>query len=591
MIALSSTDYLVIILYLIILFGISVAYRAKRFQQMFGEDKKPNWMLLAASLFMIEWSPMTDMMGMGLILEQGYAGIWMLKSRFWLAGVPAILFATMWSRLKFQTDNQLIRLRFSGRPGVVLHVFRAIFLSIFVIPFVGAFIILALHKLLDVFSISQDFNPKVILSIGVVLLIFKNSFHQKIRTDFFNAVICVIAPVLICYFLFQAHGGPAVIYETLRSGLTEKTALIPAFHATENGSSLPNFLVFIFVQWWSVNIVDNSDPNAQRHLQAKNQFAAFKTLFIPILVTSVMFLFVSTIWDCGLLEYSSNTIANIDKEAFYLHIAIKYLPDGFKALVLIAILFSFVTTLESIINWGGALLTVDIVKTYLYKNGTDRQYKYVSFTAMLLVSVVSLAFAFNNDKILNLQKFIFSISAGVAPVFMLRWFWWRINAWTQISAMFSSLVYTVILDTFYKQYLPFRIYIDLLCVETGLSLYPLKIVILTVLVVISWLIVMYSTQADDKKHLANFVKQTGTGGIWPKEFANTGYQLPKRLFLCLVFAITYILPFFIIWQCKFGRLDVAVFMLLMFVLLVYYVYHSMSLILSSVEAGSSCISR
>lgn len=559
--------------------GISIFYRAKRFSHMFGEEKKPSWLLLAASLFMIEWSPMTDMMSMGLILDNGYSGIWMLKSRFWLAGVPAILFAAMWSRLKFQTDNELIRLRFSGNSGVALHVFRAIFLSIFVIPFVGAFIILALKKLLEVLSVDQVVSLKVVLSVGVILLIFKNSFHQKIRTDLFNAMICVAAPILICYFLFQAYGGPTLIYETLRTRFSEQTALLPSFQTTDNGSSLPNFLVFILVQWWSVNIVDNSGPNAQRHLQAKSQFAAFKTLFVPILVTSVMFLFVSTIWDCGLLEYKNNIYGDIDKEAFYLHVAIKYLPDGFKAVVLIAILFSFITTLESIINWGGALLTVDIIKTYLYKKGSDRRYKYVSFAAMLLVSVISLAFAFNNDKIIDLQKFIFSISAGVAPVFVLRWFWWRINAWTQISAMLSSLVYTVVFDSFYTHYGAFKAYIDFVCIETGLSQYPLKIMILTFLVVITWLVVMYSTQADDREHLEKFVKQTGTGGIWPKEFVDTEYHLSKRFFLCFIFAITYILPFFVVWQLKFGELTIAFAMFLVFVILATYVYHSMSLIL------------
>ena len=576
MISLSTTDYLVIGVYLVFIGGLSILYRAKRFNQMFGEDKKPSWVLLAASLLMIEWSPMTDMMSMGLILENGYSGIWMLKSRFLLAGVPAILFATMWSRLHFKTDNELIRLRFSGKSAVILHIFRAIFLSIFVIPFFGAFIILALKKLLEVVDVNLMFSTEILLTCGVLLLVFKNSFHQKIRTDFFNAIICVTAPMIICYFIFKAYDGPAVIYETLRAGFSEQTALIPSFKTNTNGNSFPNFLVFILIQWWSVNIVDNSDPNAQRHLQAKTQFAAFKALFIPILVTSIMFLFISTIWDCGLLEYQTNALSGVDKEAFYLHIAMKYLPDGFKAIVLIAILFSFITTLESIINWAGALLTVDIVQTYLYKNGTDKDYKYLSFAAMLLVSVISLFFAFNNDKILNLQKFIFSISAGVAPVFMLRWFWWRINAWTQISAMLSSLVYTVIFDSLYAHHEAFKGYIDTLCSTTGLSQYPLKIVLLTFLVVCTWLIVMYCTQADDKEHLKNFVKQTGTGGLWPKEIPNTGYQLPKRIFLCLIFAITYILPFFIIWQYKFGSSLTGSLLLVAFLGSAIYVYHRMA---------------
>lgn len=144
MILLSTTDYLVILVYLVGIAGVSVIFRAKQFKHMFGEEKKPSWLLLAASLLMIKWSPMTDMMSMGLILDNGYSGMWMLKSRFWLAGVPAILYATMWSRLVMQTDNEPIRLRFSGPSGMFLHVFRAIFLALFVIPLFGSFIILAI---------------------------------------------------------------------------------------------------------------------------------------------------------------------------------------------------------------------------------------------------------------------------------------------------------------------------------------------------------------------------------------------------------------------------------------------------------------
>jgi len=579
MISLSITDYLVIAVYLVVIVVLSILFRAKRFSHMFGEEKKPSWLLLAASLLMIEWSPMTDMMSMGLILENGYSGIWMLKSRFWLAGVPAILYATMWSRLKFKTDNELIRLRFSGRSGVFLHIFRAIFLAIFVIPLVGSFLVLALRKLLEVLQLGSAVNPEIILIVGVLLLVLKNSFHQKLRTDFLNAIVCLSAPVLICFFLVQAYGGFENIYDALKVVATDEIKLIPSFSGSESGSSFSNFFVFIFIQWWSVNIVDNSDPNAQRHLQAKSQFAAFKTLFIPIIVTSLMFVFVSTIWDCGLLEYRINEYGDIDKEAFYLQVAMKYLPDGFKAVVLIAIIFSFVTTLESIINWGGGLLTVDIVKTYLLKDGKDWQYKYLSFAAMLLVSTVSLLFAYNSDKILNLQKFIFSISAGVAPVFLLRWFWWRINAWTQIAAMLSSLVYTLIYDYLYQNSVAFKSYLETISTETALSPYPLKITILTILVVCTWLTVMYCTKSDDREHLKIFVKQTGTGGVWPDGFSRTNYQLRKRLFLCLVFAVTYILPFLFIWQFKFGHPTIGTALLVLFVGLVIFVYKSMAVLL------------
>jgi len=292
-----------------------------------------------------------------------------------------------------------------------------------------------------------------------------------------------------------------------------------------------------------------------------------------------MFLLISVIWDCGILEYKNSNPNLLDPEAFYIEVAFKYLPTGFKAVVAIAFLFSFVTTLENIINWGGGLLTVDIIKRYLYTGGSDRQYRYLSFMTMLLVSGISLIFAFNSEKLFNLQKFIFSISAGVAPVFLLRWFWWRINAWTQISAMASSLIYTLLFDNLYSMHVGFKGLIDSVCHATLLDYDPLKLIILTAAVVVTWLTTMYCTEPVAKEQLRIFYKTTGTGGIWPKEFGDNGYQLSKKVILCLVFAATYILPFLFVWQVKFGSPSLTCLLLLLFILLATMVYRSMAILL------------
>jgi len=579
----SELDFLVIGIYLAVIIVISIVFRATDFKEMFGENNKPSWILLSASLLMISWSPMMDMMSMGIILENGYSSLWVLKDRFWLAGVPAILFASMWARLKVQTDNELLRLRYSGNSAVVMHAFRAVFLSLFVIPFFGAFIILALRKFLGVLFAGQPLPLDIILTVGAMLIVLKNSFRQKIRTDSLNAIICMLAPTAICFFIYQQYGGFSELYSSLQTKFPQKTNLLPSFDLADGKTSFSNFLVFLFIQWWSVYIIDNSDPNAQRHIQAKSQFLAFKALFLPILISSLMFLLVSVIWDCGILEYKNFNPKLVDPESFYIEVAFKYLPDGFKALVAIAFLFSFVTTLENIINWGGGLLTVDIIQTYCYPNGTDKQYRYISFAMMLVVASISLIFAFNSEKLFDLQKFIFSISAGVAPVFLLRWFWWRINAWTQISAMVSSLVYTLIFDHLYATHPGFKVEIDSLCQVTFLDYYPLKLVILTFAVVVTWLSIMYCTEPVAKEQLKAFHELTGTGGIWPKEFGDNGYHLSKKTVLCLVFAATYILPYLFVWQLKFGSLAVATSFLLLFILLAIVVYRSMAVLLRGQE--------
>jgi len=580
---LSGTDFGVMALYLVVVVVLSVVFRASHFQEMFGEEQKPSWLLLSASLLMITWSPMTDMMSMGIILESGYSSLWVLKDRFWLAGAPAILFASMWAGLKVKTDNELLRLRYSGSSAVVLHIFRALFLALLVIPFLGTFIILALKKFLDVLFAGQGLPTNTLLILGTLLIVLKNSFRQKIRTDALSAIICILAPAIICFFIFRQYGGFSQLYSILQSEFPEKISLFPSWEQAAGSSARANFLVFLCIQWWSVYIIDHSDPSAQRHLQARSRFLAFKALFLPVLLSSLMFLLISVIWDCGILEYRNANPRLIDPEAFYIEVAFQYLPHGFKAIVAIAFLFSFITSLENIINWGGGLLTIDIVKRYLFVGGSDRQYRALSLVMMLVVALISLAVAFNSDQLFALQKFIFSISAGVAPVFLLRWFWWRINAWTQISAMISSLVYTLVFDYLASTHDGFIALIEALRRLTQLDVYPLKLVLLTSAVVMTWLTTMYCTEPVTREQLRLFYQATGTGGIWPREFGDNGYGLPKRILLCLVFAVTYILPYLFVWQLKFGQATVAAAMIFLFAALAVVVYRLMANLLGAAD--------
>jgi len=584
MIHFSAADYIIFILYFGILLFISIRYRAGNYRQMFAETQKTNWFLLAASLLMIEYNPVMDMMGMGIVIENGYSGIWIIKDKFWLAGVPAIIFAPMWAKLQFTTDNELIKLRYSGKSAIYLHISRAVYLSVLVIPFLASFLFIALEKMISFSEIKSTYTWPI-LTIVAIGLVLKNSFHQKLRTDLLNAILYLVAPVFVVIFIFIEYGGPAAFFNELYLANPEKLNLIPGTQDLDN-NQLGNFMVFMLVQWWSVYIIDNSDPNAQRHLLAKSRFHAFKALFFPILLSSFMFFFVSVIWDCGLLEHTRGLNNNHDPEGNFLWVATKYLPHGFKALFYLALIFGIVTTLESLINWGGALVTHDLIKSYSKDNISDARLRIIGFGAMFSVIAISLVLSYYNDRLIDLQKFVFSISAGVAPVLVLRWFWWRINAWTQISAMLSSLVYTLIFDYSYENISFFHEWVITSADVFVLSYYPFKLVILTTIVVATWLLVMILTQPDNYLQLAKYSGDTGLEEFYPppisheKSKAPARFHLGRKLLLCILFAITYILPYFFIWEFKFGSTSLAFLLTGIFVLLLIAIYRSMKKILS-----------
>jgi len=190
---------------------------------------------------------------------------------------------------------------------------------------------------------------------------------------------------------------------------------------------------------------------------------------------------------------------------------------------------------------------------------------------MFIITITALIIAYYNQYMLGLQKFIFSMAAGVGPVFIFRWFWWRINAWSQLSAMLSSLIYTVSFDLLYKYFVGFHNSFDFLLAQWNFSYYPLKLIILTFLVTLTWLSVTFLTKTDDKEHLKKYVEKVKPSGWWPK-----GFNLQKgisynKIYLLLIYALVSILPFVFVWMFKFYSILISSFLFVLWIICIYLI--------------------
>ncbi len=220
---------------------------------------------------------------------------------------------------------------------------------------------------------------------------------------------------------------------------------------------------------------------------------------------------------------------------------------------------------------------VDTYRTYWQPQRTDAHYRWITYLAMYLILGASALVVLYNDYMLGIQKFIFSISAGVGPVFVLRWFWWRVNAWAQLSAMLGSLVLTLTFDFSYEHWTVFHDLIQSAQTSLQLDYYPLKLTILTVLVTLLWLTVMYLTPPDRSAHLQKFVQQVQPGGWWPKQGETNNLKLSNKLGLIAIYATISILPIFFIWEFKFGQWWMAASETVIFVLLIIFLLTDLSL--------------
>ena len=195
---------------------------------------------------------------------------------------------------------------------------------------------------------------------------------------------------------------------------------------------------------------------------------------------------------------------------------------------------------------------------------------------MLIIGISGMIIAWYNTHLLGLQKFIFSMGAGVGPVFVLRWFWWRINAWSQFTAMLSSLIFAVSWDLAYGSSITFHSFVDLKLDMLDLSYFAFKLLCLTVIVTLGWLLVTFLTPPDDRDTLEKYMDQVQPYGFWP--FKSSGKRRIKKqtILLLLIYPVISISPFLIIWLFKFGSIPLALGLFASWLILLYIILRQMS---------------
>jgi len=553
----------------------------KGFQNIFRTEKRLPWYLAGFSLFLINPDIINVLSKMGIVATEGYAGMWIFYTGVLGAGFLPIVFAPLWSRLRFMTDNQFILLRFSGTPAKILHLFRAVYVGYLVVALFIAQVFIGMSKVLQVYLEITYTQSFLIIGAILLLLIAKNSLQLKVRSDFLNGMIYLAAFAVGAFFVLKQYGGAAEIYSELKTSYPEYIRLFPEGVEKTSFGSIPTLMVYFTIQWWSITIIDGSGPEAQRFMNVKSPFQAFKAAFLPLILFTLVFLFHSFVIDAGILMIHKPGLLipelnnNPDMEASFIMMYKQAMPGGLSTLVFLAFLLGFIGFLESFINWGSSFVTVDVFKTYLLKKRGEGFYSRLSYAVMLIIGISGMIIAWYNTHLLGLQKFIFSMGAGVGPVFILRWFWWRINAWSQFTAMLSSLIFAVGWDLLYEFSSSFHQLVDLQLESLDLSYYTFKLICLTAVVTLSWLLVTFLTIPDDKETLRKYQEQVNPGGYWPGGPTRVKVFNMKRLLLVLLYPVISILPFLIIWQFKFGNPGMALGMTIGWGLLLYFTVKQM----------------
>jgi len=508
---------LIFAFYFILIITLTFLQKKEWFNSIFKANKKVSWVISGISLYMFYLSVDQGQYLTGLIAKHGMQGMWMVWAGWLGAFVVPIVFAPLWQKMDFITDNQFLLFRFPGKSGKILHLFRAIYVGGLVVALSLSFHVIGFSRVIQIYF---DINPKnAILITGLVLCLFalKNVFDLKLKMDALHAVLYFISFSIIFYSVWNTGNGWDGIFNFFDKH-PEKSTLVPATHDTNAWFSL---VVFLGIQWWSCYLFDGGGPEMARFTAVKGTKNAMLTGLLPTTISLILsfFILVHIFLILGLSRDNSSN------EIQYVETVFGSVTSSLKPLVLLGFFGMFISTSESLLNWGASFLTMDAYKQYINPTSSDNKIRFVSFTSMLLLSVISMFFALQIQSLQSLIKVTFSIAAGVAPVYILRWIWFRINAWSQLSAMLSSAVFTLLYPQFHP-ILPLK----------NFPMEESRVLVVTVLTSVVWLFVTFLT-----------INQSKEIGLKMMPILNSRKLFVKKFAFAIIFGVLILISIAISW--------------------------------------------
>jgi Na+/proline symporter len=509
--------------YLLLLIAITFLQKKDWLHPIFKASNKVSWWISGLSLYMLDLSVDQGQLLTGIISEYGMKGMWMIWAGWLGTFVIPLVFAPLWQKMNFITDNQFLTFRFPGKSGKILHLFRAVYVGGLVVALSLCFHVLGFARVLQTYF-ELDATTSIIIT-GSVLCLFamKNVFDLKLKMDVFHAIIYFLSFLVILFSVWKVANGWDGMF-TFFEKHPEKRQLFPSKSDSNGWFSI---LIFLGVQWWSCYLFDGGGPEMARFTAVKGKKNAVLTGVLPILISLILSFFV--LGHILLILGLPNT--NSNHEIQYVESVLQVVPKSLKSLILLGFFGMFISTAESLLNWGASFLTIDAYKGYLQPESSEQHLRIVSFGTMILLSVLAMFFAIKIDSLQSLIKITFSIAAGVAPVYILRWIWFRINAWSQLSAMLSSALFTLLYPSIHK-ILPLR----------NFPMEESRVLVVTIITTIIWVLITLLTPNQEIEVRNKMLPILGSRKVFIKSFVLAlflGILLTLLITLCWYLILNY----------------------------------------------------
>ena len=514
---LAPLDGVIIIGYIVFALGLGIYYSkraGKDINEFFVSGRNLPWWLAGTSMVATTFAADTPLAVTGLVVKDGIAGNWLWWNMVLSGMLATFLFSRLWRRTEVITDVELTELRYSGRSASLLRGFRALYIGLPINCITMGWVILAMQKVIVLtFNLPDTGTSKVLVVLACMLIAgiycALSGFWGVVITDLVQFGMAMIGSITLAVIAVAKIGGIGVLKTKLSEMHGADHSILhffPDFGAGE--MAILTFGVYLGVQWWAANGVDGGGYIAQRMFAAKDERnTLLATLWFNIAHYTLR------PWPWILVALVSMVVyPNLsDPEAGYPKLMLEYLPTGLLGLMLTAFLAAFMSTIDTHLNWGASYLVNDFYKRFFKPEADDHHYVVVARISVVLIMLVAGVTSLFMNSIAEAWKFLIALNAGIGLVQILRWYWWRINAWSEIAAMVTSAVVSAIVFT-----LP----------QTR-DTFAYQMLIIVPISTLTWLVTTWVTApVSEEKLIAFYQRVRPNGGWWGRILAS---QMFNRL--------------------------------------------------------------
>jgi len=504
-------DWLVVGAYFLVNLLIGLYFRKKASastNDFFVSGRQVSWWLAGTSMVATTFAADTPLWVTGQVAKNGIAANWFWWSFLFSGMMTVFFYARLWRRSEIITDVELVELRYAGKPAAFLRGFRALYFGIMMNCIILGWVNLAMEKILGTALNLPKFWTVVICMAITALYTSISGLWGVLWTDVIQFILKMTMVIILAYYGVQAVGGMGSLKQKLmvldqarraaHGGSGSILSFIPDLHSP--WMPLSTFLIYIGVYWWAV-WYPGAEPGgggyvAQRIFCAKNEKHSLgATLWFniahyalrpwPWILTAL----------AAVVLYPELSKPGADAEIGYIKVWVDYLPGALRGLMLAGFAAAYMSTIATQLNWGSSYVVNDFYRRFLRRGKAEKHYVSVSKWMTLALMVLGAAVSYIMHTVSGGWSLLVNIGAGTGAVYLLRWFWWRINAWSEIAAMLVAAATSISLRTF--------VHLS----GSDSEVFSKTILITVGLTSVSWFAATFLTQPEPEQKLLEFYRR------------------------------------------------------------------------------------